>query len=90
MLPAMLGVVLEDADRDFLEAVQNGWDIDRECIIWKQMRRIGAVRMRIGMKRDFPFVCIRPRLTRMGEEMYLECQRPSTQHRWFIGSDILQ
>ncbi len=90
MLPAMLGVVLEDADRDFLEAVQNGWDVDRKCRIWRQMCRIGAVRMRIGMKRDFPFVCFRPKLTRLGRDMYLECQRPSRQNKWFIGSDILR
>ncbi len=90
MLPAMLGVVLENADRDFLEAVDNGWEVDREGRIWNQMRRLGAVRMRPFFSRRFPFMGIRPRLTAMGEEMLGECLRAPSQERWFVGSDILR
>lgn len=90
MLPAMLGVVLENADRNFLEAVENGWEVDRKGRIWKQMKRLGAVRMRLFFSGRFPFVGIRPRLTEMGEEMLGECLRAPSKERWFVGSDILR
>lgn len=89
MLPAMLGVVLEPADRDFLEAIHNGWDVDRNCRIWRQMKRIGAVRMRPFVFSRFPFVGIRPKLSEIGEDMLYECIRAPKQERWFVGSDIL-
>ena len=89
MKQAMLGIVLEKDDWDCLEAVKDGRELDTGGIVWKCLRKVGAVVQIPSLKKNWPFLCLKPRLTFIGEDMLYECQRAPKEELWFIGSDIL-
>ena len=72
MKQAMLGIVLEKDDWDCLEAVKDGRELDTGGIVWKCLRKVGAVVQIPSLKKNWPFLCLKPRLTFIGEDMRLE------------------
>ena len=90
MLKAMFGIVLEQFDRNMLEAVEAERPVDSLSLTFEQLKRAGAIVVRPRFRNKWPFLCFKPRLTSIGEEMLYICHNYNKgSDRWFIGSDTL-
>lgn len=90
MKQAMTGYVLEKEDFSMLRSVEFGLKVDECCITYRNLKALGAFWKLPVLKKSFPFIELKPKLTEKGEAMLYECRNHlSDDERWFIGVDIL-
>ena len=90
MLRAMLGIVLEQSDRNILESIDRGFPVCASSLSFEMLKRIKAIKVRPRLKLEWPFIQLAPCLTSIGEDMLYICRNYNQDSdRWFIGSDTL-